>query len=73
MRTPTEQEDLTQYCDRCEDRGCTAIVICDNCPATCCVHLSGRVDGQLWCARCIGRAGMNQDILSRWFWAGGWE
>jgi len=70
MRTPTEDQTdtLIHYCDRCEKHGCSAIVICDNCPSTCCVHLSGKVNEQLWCVQCIKGAGLNPDILSRWFW-----
>ena len=70
MRTPTENQidSLTHYCERCEDRGVSAIVLCDACPSTCCVHLSGMVNNQLWCVRCIEGAGINPDILFRWFW-----
>jgi hypothetical protein len=70
MRTPIENQKkaITQYCERCENRGCSGIVFCDSCPSTCCVHLSGKVNEQLWCVRCIKEAGLNPDILFRWFW-----
>jgi len=69
MRTSTESEELTHYCERCESNGCTAIVFCDKCPSTCCIHLSGRVMGQLWCVKCVEAEGLDLEILSKWFWA----
>lgn len=70
MRTPTEDQTnaLIHYCSRCEERGVSAIVFCDSCPSTCCVHLAGKVRNKLWCVRCIEEAGMNSEILFRWFW-----
>lgn len=69
MRAPEDQDPI-QYCDNCESRGCDAIVFCDHCTSTCCVHLAGRVDNQLWCASCVEKAGLNPDIVLRWFWIG---
>lgn len=69
MRTPTEDEVqvLTQFCSRCEV-SCLGIVFCDNCPSTCCIHLSGKVNNQLWCVHCIEEEGLDPDIVFRWFW-----
>jgi hypothetical protein len=59
------------YCERCEHNGVSAIVFCDLCPATCCIHLSGKVDNKLWCIRCIENTGLDPTILFRWFWSVG--
>lgn len=66
MQPPEEASPI--YCDRCEANGVSAIVLCDRCPATCCIHLSGKVNDQLWCIRCIKATGRDPSIVFRWFW-----
>jgi len=70
MRTSTKSEELIRYCDHCESHGCTALVFCDKCPLSCCVHLSSKIDTQLWCVSCIESHGLDLEILARWPWAG---
>jgi hypothetical protein len=57
-----------QYCAVCQERGVTAIVFCDKCPGTSCIHLSSRVENEAWCVACLHKHGREPPMWSSWFW-----
>jgi hypothetical protein len=69
MRRESEcNKELLHYCAICEERGVTAIVFCDKCPATACLHMSSRVGKEAWCIACLQKEGREPPLWDSWFW-----
>lgn len=60
-------EELIRYCDTCKRRGPVAIVFCDNCPVTACIHLASNVGSKALCVACLEKGGHPPPLLDSWF------